>query len=228
MKGPRGTILAGDVGGTKTNLALYREEGGALERIDFRSFRSREYSGLGRIVTEFLAGKPPARLACVGVAGPVVGGRSRVTNLPWVVEEEDLGKAVGARTFLINDLQATAFAVPFLPAQSFAPLVPGTARPSGTIGVIAAGTGLGQAFLVWGGRGYRPCPSEGGHVEFAPRDAREARLLSYLGARHGGRVSVERAVSGPGLLAIYRFLRESEGREERPEVEPLVSGPGGP
>ncbi len=228
MKSLQGPILAGDVGGTKTNLALYREAGGTLERIDFRTFRSREYPGLGRIVSEFLAGRPPVRIACVGVAGPVVEGRSRVTNLPWVVEQGALAEAVGARTLLINDLQATAFAVPFLPAESLAPLRAGTPRPRGTIGVIAAGTGLGQAFLVWGAGEYRPFPSEGGHVEFAPRDAREARLLGYLEARHGGRASVERAVSGPGLLAIYRFLRESEGWEERPEVEPLAAGRGAP
>jgi glucokinase len=211
-------ILAGDVGGTKTNLALYLREGSALRREELRSFPSGRYPALEAILAEFLAGSPGVDAVCIGVAGPVVSGRSRVTNLPWVVDGDSVKKAVGARrAYLINDLQATAFSVPFLSGESLAVLQGGEAEPRGTIAVIAAGTGLGAAFLVWGGAGYLPVASEAGHADFAPRDEREMRLFRYLKGRHG-RASVERALSGPGLHAVYRFLRESEKMTESPEV----------
>lgn len=212
-------ILAGDVGGTKTNLALFGGEGSALRRSELRTFPSGRYADLESILAEFLAGKPDVSVVCIGVAGPVVSGQSRVTNLPWVVDEESVRKTVGAkRAYIINDLQATAFAVPFLPAASLAVLQRGEADPRGNIAVLAAGTGLGASFLVWTDTGYVPVASEGGHADFAPRDEREVRLLRYLREGHG-RVSVERAVSGPGLHAIYRFLRESEGMTESEGVE---------
>ena len=211
-------ILAGDVGGTKTNLALYLREGSALRREELRSFPSGRYPALEAILAEFLAGSPGVDSVCIGVAGPVVSGRSRVTNLPWVVDGDSVKKAVGARrAYLINDLQATAFSVPFLSGESLAVLQGGEAEPRGTIALIAAGTGLGAAFLVWGGAGYLPVASEAGHADFAPRDEREMRLFRYLKGRHG-RASVERALSGPGLHAVYRFLRESEKMAESPEV----------
>ncbi|MGB6411128.1 MAG: glucokinase, partial [Candidatus Deferrimicrobiaceae bacterium] len=212
-------ILAGDVGGTKTNLALFGGEGSALRRSELRTFPSGRYADLESILAEFLAGKPDVSVACIGVAGPVVSGQSRVTNLPWVVDEESVRKTVGAkRAYIINDLQATAFSVPFLPAESLAVLQRGEAEPRGNIAVLAAGTGLGASFLVWTGKGYVPVASEGGHADFAPRDEREVRLFRYLREGHG-RVSVERAVSGPGLHAIYRFLRESEGMAESEGVD---------
>ena len=211
-------ILAGDVGGTKTNLALYLREGSSLRREELRSFPSGRYPALEAILAEFLAGRSGVDAVCIGVAGPVVSGRSRVTNLPWVVDGDSVKNAVGARrACLINDLQATAFSVPFLSGESLAVLQGGEAEPRGTIAVIAAGTGLGAAFLVWGGAGYLPVASEAGHADFAPRDEREVRLFRYLKGRHG-RASVERALSGPGLHAIYRFLRESENMAESPEV----------
>jgi glucokinase len=200
------TILAGDVGGTKTNLALFHREGKVLHRARLHSFPSGSYPDLESILAEFLPGKPGISVACIGVAGPVVSGRSRVTNLPWVVDGESIQTAIGAkRAFIINDLQATAFAVPVLPDRSLAVLQRGEADLRGNIAVIAAGTGLGASFLVWTGTGYLPVASEGGHADFAPRDEQEVRLFRYLQGRYG-RVSVERAVSGPGLHDIYRFL----------------------
>jgi glucokinase len=217
-------ILAGDVGGTKTNLALYLREGSALRREELRSFPSGRYPALEAIIEEFLAGRPGVDSVCIGVAGPVVSGRSRVTNLPWVVDGDSVKKVVGAkRASLINDLQATAFSVPFLPGESLAVLQGGEAEPRGTIAVIAAGTGLGASFLVWGGARYLPVASEAGHADFAPRDEREVRLFRYLKARHG-HASVERALSGPGLHAIYRFLLESEKMAESPEVVARLAG----
>jgi glucokinase len=216
-------ILAGDVGGTKTTLALFLREGSTLRRKELRSFPSGRYPDLESILTEFLAGKPGVDAVCIGVAGPVVSGRSRVTNLPWVVDEDSVKTAIGApRAFLINDMQATAFSVAFLPGESLAVLQGGKADPRGNVAVIAAGTGLGASFLVWAGTRYLPVASEAGHADFPPRDEREVRLFHYLKGRHG-RVSVERAVSGPGLHAIYRFLRESEGMAESPEIEALLA-----
>jgi glucokinase len=213
------TILAGDVGGTKTNLALFHREGKVLHRARHHSFPSGSYPDLESILAEFLPGKPAIAIVCIGVAGPVVSGRSRVTNLPWVVDAESIQTATGAkRAYIINDLQATAFAVPFLPDESIAVLQRGEADPRGNIAVIAAGTGLGASFLVWTGTGYLPVASEGGHADFAPRDEQEVRLFRYLQERYG-RVSVERAVSGPGLHNIYRFLRESENMPESGDVE---------
>lgn len=212
-------ILGGDVGGTKTNLALYRPEAARLECAELRSYPSQEFPSLEAILDRFLAGGPPVELACIGVAGPVFGGRSRLTNLPWVVDGESIRRVCGARRgFLINDLQATAFAVPHLTPDRIAVLQDGEADPRGTVAVIAAGTGLGIAFLVRSGKGYLPFASEGGHADFAPRDAREAALLAYLRGTFD-RVSAERVVSGPGLHAIYRFLREREGAQEAPEVD---------
>jgi glucokinase len=212
-------ILAGDVGGTKTNLALFSREGTALRRVELRTFPSGRYPDLESILAEFLPGKPGVTAACLGVAGPVVSGRSRVTNLPWIVDGQSIRRVLGAdRVFLVNDLQATAFAVPFLPEESLAVLQRGEAEPRGTIAVLAAGTGLGASFLVWTGTGYVPVASEGGHADFAPRDEREVRLSVFLQRRHR-HVSVERVVSGPGLHAIYRFLRESEGMTESKEIE---------
>lgn len=207
-------ILAGDVGGTKTNLSLFRVEGDMLAREGLRSYPSREYAGLEEILGNFLVGGPPVESVCIGVAGPVAAGKSRVTNLPWEVDREAVRRACGAKeSFLVNDLQATAYSVPFLPAESVASLQEGEGDPEGTVAVLAAGTGLGASFLVWDGRGYIPVASEWGHADFPARDRREGRLLAFL-AGEIGRVSIERAVSGPGLHAVYRFLRESEGMEE--------------
>lgn len=211
LQARRATILAGDVGGTKTNLALFEPEMRRLVRREMRSFPSRDYPALEAILGEFLSGGPPVESVCLGVAGPVFGGRSRLTNLPWVVDREKARAAAGARrAFLLNDLQATAFAVPFLPPDSVAVLQEGASSPDGTIGVIAAGTGLGEALLVKAGSGWMPVATEGGHVDFAPRGGLQVRLLDRLEALHG-RVSVERVLSGPGLEAICRFLVESEG-----------------
>lgn len=217
-------ILAVDAGGTKTNLALFTPRNGRMEQGDMNSFPSREFSSLESVLKEFLSEKGSVDLVCVGVAGPVRKGRSLLTNLPWVVEEESIRRVCGARRgFLINDLQATAFSVSYLPPGSFHVLQAAEPDPQGTIAVVAAGTGLGVGFLVRCARGYLPFASEGGHAGFAPRDGREAKLLAYLKARHG-RVSMERVVSGPGLHEIYRFLREVEGIPEDPGVEARILG----
>ncbi len=212
-------ILAGDVGGTKTNLALYSLAEGGFRRVILRSFPSSAYTSLQSILEEFLEGQEKVTLACIGVAGPVNAGRSRLTNLSWAVDQEAVRRACGARAaFLVNDLQAMAFSVPFLPSDALATLQEGEPDHEGNVAVAAAGTGLGEAFLLRSGSGYFPVASEGGHVDFAPRNEREVALLSFLRREHD-RVSAERVISGPGLHRVYRFLREAEGRQEIPEVE---------
>jgi len=217
-------ILAGDVGGTKTNLALYRKEATGLSRVRMSTYPSREYPGLEAILREFLSDGSPIERACVGVAGPVVDGRCRLTNLDWAVEETSLRRSSGAReAYLVNDLQAMASAVPFLTPGALAPLKAGKADPRGNSAILAAGTGLGEGFLIGTCGGFVPLASEGGHVDFAPRDEREMRLHAYLRGLYG-RVSVERVLSGPGLRDVHRFLRETEGVAEPVEVAEEVLG----
>ena len=217
-------ILAGDVGGTKTSLALYRREARGLLRNRTATYRSREHAGLDPILRDFLRGGATVERACIGVAGPVEDGRCRLTNLDWEVDEADLRRTLGVRdAYLINDLQATASSLPFLQESDRAVIQKGNPDPRGNMAVLSAGTGLGEGFLVGSGAGYIPLASEGGHVDFAPRDEREMRLHAFLRARHG-RVSVERVLSGPGLHDVYRFLREEERMAEEPGIAAEVAG----
>jgi len=216
-------ILAGDVGGTKTSLALYRREARSLLRNRMATYRSREHEDFDAILRDFLSGGGTVERACIGVAGPVESGRCRLTNLDWEVDEASLRRTLGVReAYLINDLQATASSLPYLQESDRAVIQEGEADPRGNMAVLAAGTGLGEGFLVGSGAGYIPLASEGGHVDFAPRDEREMRLHAFLRAKHG-RVSVERVLSGPGLHDLYRFLREAEGMAEGPRVAAEVA-----
>jgi glucokinase len=218
-------ILAGDVGGTKTSLALYRREERGLLRRRMATYGSREYAGLEPILRDFLGDGTKVERACIGVAGPVEDGRCRLTNLDWEVDEESLRRALGvSEAYLLNDVQATASSLPFLEGADRGMLQEGEANPRGNMAVLAAGTGLGEGFLVGAGDAYLPIASEGGHADFAPRDAREVRLHSFLRAKYG-RVSLERVLSGPGMYDVYRFLREGEGVSEDPGIAAEVAGP---
>ncbi len=217
-------ILAGDVGGTKTSLALYRREERGLLLNRMATYRSREHAGLDPILSDFLSGGGTVERACIGVAGPVEGGRCRLTNLDWEVDEASLRRTLGVRdAYLINDLQAAASSLPFLKESDRATIQEGEVDPRGNMAVLAPGTGLGEGFLVGSDAGYIPLASEGGHVDFAPRDEREMRLHAFLRSRHG-RVSLERVLSGPGLHDVYRFLREGEGVAEEPGIAAEVAG----
>jgi len=212
-------VLAGDVGGTKTNLAVYavnRSRGLALLRE--QSFPSARYRNFEKVLAEFLAGSHDRiHAAAFGVAGPVIEGRVKTTNLPWVVRATRLGRVIGgAPVRLLNDLEATAYGGLFAGPREIDRVMRGKRRP-GNVAVIAAGTGLGQAFLYWDGQRHRPVATEGGHADFAPRDDRELALLVYL-QKKLARVSYERVLSGPGLVNIFTFLDEELGRP----VSPLV------
>lgn len=210
-------ILAGDIGGTKTVLALY----GAEDPIDrpFRSqkFASGSYDALEPIIAEFLRGiEPTPRVGAFGIAGPIQGRRVQTTNLPWLIDADELERRFHFRAVdLLNDLQATASAVPFLLADDICTLSAGAPVPQGPIAVIAPGTGLGMALMVPTDDGYRALPSEGGHSSFSPVTADEVGLLTFLQDRFG-HVSFERICSGSGLPNIYDYLLGT-GRYEEPD-----------
>jgi glucokinase len=207
-------ILAGDVGGTKVNLALYDFIDGNLKHTRDKQYPAKEYSGLEEIVKEFIVSEK-VTAACFGVPGPVRDGRLRLTNLPWTLDSRELAADLKIDyVFLINDLQANGYGIAELSAEQVFTLSEGDPRQMGNRALIAAGTGLGESFMIWDGRDYVPYPSEGGHADFAPRDEDEIDLLRFLKQKYNGRTSTERVVSGQGLTNIYEFLREVRGVEE--------------
>lgn len=211
-------LLAGDIGGTKTLLRLSR--GGTILRE--QRFESAAFPGLHAMLAAFLDGTDGGapQSACFGVAGPVQGKRARVTNLPWSVDADDLAVRFGmARVTLINDFQAVAYGIEMLGEADLLTLQAGQPAPHAPRAVIGAGTGLGEGYLTWQGDHYHAWPSEGSHADFAPADELQAGLWRWLKQRHG-HVSWERVVSGPGLVAIYDFLRE---RKEYPESAQLAA-----
>jgi glucokinase len=214
-KNPSGFVLAGDIGGTKTSLGLFSpgERRPALEVM--KSYPSREAYGLEELVATFLAEHPCSiSRACFGIAGPVIRGVTKTTNLPWVASEEEIKKRFGwDKVWLINDLSATALAVPVLEPSEVRELNAGAPEVEGAIGLVAPGTGLGMALMVVVSGRYYPIPSEGGHVEFAPTSDLQMELLRYLLSRMP-HVSVERLASGPGLFTIYSWLRDHRAHAE--------------
>ena len=211
-------LLAGDIGGTKTNLAIYSAEPPLGEPLVEKTFSSARYRNLESLVREFLSEVDlKVDRAAFGVAGPVVGGRVTTTNLPWEIDEEHLRRVLDlSSVHLLNDLEAIAEAIPLLSMQDLHTLNEGRGIHGGAIALIAPGTGLGEAFLTWDGSRYRAYPSEGGHVGFAPANRLEAELLQYLRDRHQfDHVSYERVCSGLGLPTIYAFLKD-QGQAEEP------------
>jgi glucokinase len=208
-------ILAGDIGGTHARLAFFQSKNGHLTPVAEGVFPSRDHSGLDEIVGQFVAQQSlRPDVACFGVAGPVRNGKVETSNLPWTVEASRLaGELHLASALLINDLEANAWGIASLGDQDQVALNRVKGMPVGNQGVISAGTGLGEAGLFWNGNGYEIFASEGGHCDFAPRTELEIELLRYLVARFG-HVSFERIVSGPGLVNVYNFLRDTHRGEE--------------
>jgi glucokinase len=201
-------VLAGDIGGTKTNLGVFLEgKRRPLVRV-FETYSSTQVPNLEYIIDLFLEKHQVSiASACFGIAGPVKNGRCKITNLPWDVSERKLKNRFGwGRVSLINDLTATAYAIPILTKKELFSLNQGKTAKGENLGLIAPGTGLGMALLVWRDGQYIPVPSEGGHSDFAPNDETEMALWQYL-HRRVGHVSAERVLSGPGLFIIYCWLK---------------------
>lgn len=211
-------ILAGDIGGTSTRLALCEQNGKNFCAVAEEKFSSAKFSELDRIIEKFLEGKPhKIERACFGVPGPVTGETIKLANLPWTVDAKNLKNLLGLQKIgLINDLEANAYGLSEFEEKDFAVLNEGAKNPLGNAAIISAGTGLGEAGLHYEegmNRKLRPFSTEGGHADFAPRNDLEIELLRYLLEKFG-RVSVERVVSGQGLGNIYEFLRDTRRAEE--------------
>ena len=209
-------ILAGDIGGTNTRLALVDAMTAEPRIVAEKTFPSRERTSLEAVIAEFLyLHSCELTSASFGIAGPVRNGRCEATNLPWVVDARAVAKRLHLkRVGLINDLEANAHGIAVLQSKDFVVLNKGARNARGNMAIISAGTGLGEAGMYWDGERHRPFASEGGHVDFAPRNHLEAELLSYC-LKHYRRVSYERLVSGPGLVNVYQFLRDT-GKANEP------------
>ena len=213
-------ILAGDVGGTKVHLALYQFLQGKLQHVRDQVFPARNYSGLEQIAKEFLGAGPEANItpvfaACFGAPGPVRDGRIQLTNLPWQLDRRQLAAQLNIEhVFLLNDLEANAYGIAELRPDQICELNHGDKDAVGNRGLMSAGTGLGEALLIWNGKRHIPVATEGGHVDFAPRSQQEIELFQFLQKKYQGRVSWERVTSGMGLQNIYEFLRDAKKMEE--------------
>jgi glucokinase len=210
-------ILAGDIGATNARLAAFQTEGNRLQCVVEKIYHSQQHKGLTEIVADFTRTEGiPTQSACFGVAGPVRGGRSKISNLPWIIDSRELATHLKLRAVgLINDLEAFAYGIDALEAKDFVTLSEGSSEAEGNTAVVSAGTGLGEAGLYWDGYRHHPFACEGGHTEFAPKNDIEIELLQYLMKKYGNQhVSYERILSGPGIKNIYDFLRETSKEQE--------------
>ncbi|MDH6065972.1 glucokinase [Chrysosporum ovalisporum APH033B] len=220
-------LLAGDIGGTKTILRLVEVSNSLdLQTVYEETYRSGDFLDLVPLVQQFLsqANTPVPQRACFAIAGPVVNNTAKLTNLTWFIDTERLKQELSINSMcLINDFAAVGYGIFGLSKQDLLTLQPGKLKPEAPIGIIGAGTGLGQGFLIKQGNYYQVFPSEGGHADFAPRSELEFQILKYLLDKHNiQRVSVERVVSGQGIVAIYQFLRDRKLSSESPEIAQIV------
>jgi len=208
-------LLAADIGGTKTDVAIFAADQGLSRPMHQATLANRDYASFTQLLTAFLQRvKLQPDRACFGVAGPVLNNRVKLTNLPWEIAGSDIAEQFAlARVEIINDLVAVASSIPHLTDNDLLVLQHGTRQDKGALGVVAPGTGLGIAFCIWDGSGYLACPSEGGHGGFSPADPDELELLGFL-LDHGIEPSFESLCSGSGLPNIYRFLIETGGFTE--------------
>ncbi len=210
------TVLAGDVGGTKTNLAIYQVTPQGMKMAQSARYASAEYKSLTSIIQHFLSDydlQKPHRIS-LGVAGPVLKGKVDLTNLSWVLDQADIARDLGiGKVILINDLESMAYGLAGLQPEDFITIHPGKEQAEGNMAIIAPGTGLGEAGLFWNGKSYFPFPTEGGHCDFSPRTDLDMELCKYL-QLSGGVVSWEKVAAGPAVTSIYTFLRDVKKKEE--------------
>jgi len=197
-------ILAADIGGTKVNIALYRADAEGLTLVTQKRYLSKDHASLSAVIHDFTAGQIPERISAA-VAGPVVNGKSKLTNLPWVLDSSAMTEEMGVPVSFINDLEATAYGLAGLGQDELATLQEGAPDSSGNIAIIAPGTGLGEAGLYFDGERYHPFATEGGHSDFAPRTKKDVELF-YALQQQFGHVSWERLVSGMGIKNIFHCL----------------------
>src|SRR5271166_1415893 len=218
-------ILAGEIGATRTRLAAFETEGSRLQLVVEKDYASHQHDGLSGILADFIKTEGiPVHSACLGVAGPVRAGRSKISNLPWVIDAREVAKQLRlASVGLLNDLKAYAYGIDGLDSKDFIPLSEGSEEAEGNRAVISAKTGLGMAGLYWDGFRHHPFACEGGHADFAPRNDLQMELLAYLQKKYG-RISCERILSGPGIKNIYDFLRDSHKAEEPEWLREQLSG----
>lgn len=220
-------FLAGDVGGTKTNLALVERQGSEETVLASTSLPSRDFHALEEALAAFLDDPGEVAGAAFGVAGPVLDGHVELTNLDWVIDETTLGTHLGAPVKLMNDLEANAHGIFELPPESIRCLQGSWPPPPGPAAMLSAGTGLGTALLPWVGGVHHPQACEGGHADFAPRTQEEADLHAFLRRRYG-HATWEHVLSGPGMGNLYDFQVERLASEVHPEVAAARTGAGDP
>ncbi len=216
-------ILAGDVGGTKTLLALFGDEGDEVKCFKKKQFSSAHYQTFTELLSSFLADADCSQIkaVCIGVAGVIDNGRCETTNLPWVLSSKEIGERINSQNvWLLNDLEATAWGLLDLPKHNFVELNPDAGLlQQGNIAVVAAGTGLGEAIVAWDGAVYHVIASEGGHADFSPTNEQEIALLRHLMEKYPEHISCERLISGEGLVNIYQFLKHINYAQTHPETE---------
>ncbi len=218
-------ILAGDIGGTKTILALYQLEKTKWICCKKNNYASASFDTFGLLLNDFLSTEINLKLqsVCIGVAGPVDNGDCVTTNLPWVLKRQEIINQTGAENVcLLNDLEATAWGVLGLPKDNFVELNPKAQGVEGSLAVLAAGTGLGEALVIWSDGKYHVVATEGGHTDFAPRNELEIGLLRFLMDMHPDHVSYERVVCGQGLVNIYQYLKSVSYAEVNKEIESRI------
>ena len=218
-------ILAGEIGATRTRLAAFETEGNRLQRVVEKNYVSQQHDGLSGILADFIKTEGiPVHSACLGVAGPVRAGRSKISNLPWVIDAREVATQLRLNSVgLLNDLEAYAYGIDGLESKDFITLSEGAEEAEGNRAVISAKTGLGMAGLYWDGFRHHPFACEGGHADFAPRNDLQIELLAYLQKKYG-RISCERILSGPGIKNIYDFLRDTHKAEEQEWLRTELSG----
>lgn len=226
QRAKEGTVLlAVDIGGTKTDLALYTIQDASFELLQEKKYESQQWDSFTAILQHFIAltAIVPHRIS-IAAAGPVRHGKVKLTNLKWALDVAEIQQELDVeQVFLINDLEAQAYGLAMLSPEELVSIYPGNSHSEGNAAIIAPGTGLGEGGLFWDGETFHPFATEGGHTDFSPRTEQDIRLLRYLQAQFGAHVSWERIISGPGIYNIYQFLREVEKREEPEALEKLMS-----
>lgn len=216
-------FLALDVGGTKTRIALFNISNNfQLKVIKEKKYSTQEAANLEEMLLDFCPVMNKIEAIGIALAGPVIKDEAQLTNVDWKVEKEQIIKATGVQTiYLLNDLEASAFGIPFMQISELMSIHKAEKRMTGNAAVIAPGTGLGEAGMFWDGQNFHPFATEGGHCDFSPRDNTDVNLLMFLQHKYG-HVSWERLVSGKGIVNIFDFLRTSSNYELEDSLEAIL------